>query len=131
MKARTGFLILAAVAAGCAPEATRPPSSGAETFAIHCASCHGAQGEADGPVAGVMRVTVPNLRTLRERNNGVFPAELVTAYIDGRELPQSHGDRYMPVWGDVFETLEGSGGSRAGRQRIERVVEFLRELQYP
>jgi mono/diheme cytochrome c family protein len=132
MNARIACPVLAAIVGACAsaPE-TLPLPSGAETFATHCASCHGAQGEADGPVAAAMRVSMPNLRTLSERNNGTFPAELVSAYIDGRELPRSHGDRYMPVWGDVFDAAGESGGGRASRQRIEGVVEFLRELQYP
>ena len=43
-------------------------------FATHCAACHGIDGEGGGPVAGVMKITMPNLRTLAKRNGGVFPA---------------------------------------------------------
>ena len=40
-----------------------------------------------------MTITVPNLRTLSMRNGGVFPADAVTAYIDGREQRAAHGSR--------------------------------------
>ena len=79
-----------------------------------------------------MRVTVPNLRTLSQRNGGEFPAESVASYIDGRRLPAAHGDRLMPVWGAVFDsTAELIRGAEAAPPRIETVVTFLRELQYP
>ena len=112
--------------------ATRPlpAPTGAETFTTHCASCHGRQGAGDGPVAGSMRVTVPNLRTLSERNGGEFPAEAVASYIDGRGMPASHGDREMPVWGPVFDTTTLLiRGAEPAPLRIEAVVTFLRELQ--
>src|SRR3954447_7798993 len=47
-------------------------------FATHCAACHGVDGEGGGPVASVMNVSMPNLRTLAKRNGGVFPAEPVS-----------------------------------------------------
>jgi len=53
-----------------------------------------------------MRVAVPNLRMLSERNEGEFPAEAVASYIDGRDLPASHGDRNMPIWGPVFRAVK-------------------------
>ena len=103
-----------------------------ETFATHCASCHGLQGEGDGPVAEVIRVTVPNLRTLSRRNGGEFPAESVASYIDGRSLPASHGDRIMPVWGDVFDaTAQLVRGAVAAPSRIDAILIYLRELQDP
>jgi len=122
--------LAAALVGACAAQPSVAPS-GAQTFATHCASCHGLQGEGDGPAATAMRVTVPNLRTLSERNHGEFPAEAIASYIDGRDLPAAHGDRLMPVWGDVFATTERlvrDAGSADGR--IQAVVEFLRELQY-
>jgi mono/diheme cytochrome c family protein len=103
---------------------------GARTYTTHCASCHGVNGEGDGPVAGVMQVTVPNLRTLARRNGGEFPADAVAGFIDGRNLPVAHGYRVMPVWGDVFDTtarlVEDAPGARA---RIAAVVDYLRGLQ--
>ena len=79
-----------------------------------------------------MRITVPNLRSLSQRNAGEFPAETVASYIDGRRLPASHGSRLMPVWGDVFDaTVQLVPSAESAQSRIETVVAFLRELQYP
>src|SRR5689334_6565797 len=100
---RAGLIVaLVASAAGCAQQSTRPVS-GAETFATHCAACHGQRGEGDGPVASTLSVPVPNLRTLAQRN-GSFPTEWVASKIDGRALPSAHGASAMPVWGSVFDT---------------------------
>ena len=119
------------LSAGCstAPTSPAPTVSGAATFATHCAACHGPQGEGNGPVAATLRVPVPNLRTLTQRN-GQFPTEWVASKIDGRSLPPAHGDRAMPVWGSVFDTtgrlIVDAGNAE---QRIESVIDYLRELQ--
>lgn len=102
-----------------------------QTFVTHCASCHGVLGEGDGPMVQVMRVNVPNLRQLAQRNAGVFPADTIASYIDGRNLPASHGDRVMPVWGDVFDTTsEFLDNAEGAQERIDGIVEYLREIQY-
>ncbi|MBN1237118.1 MAG: cytochrome c [Gammaproteobacteria bacterium] len=106
--------------------------SGERLYANHCAACHGQFGEGDGPVADVMRVSMPNLRTLSMRNDGVYPAEDVRAYVDGRELPAAHGDRYMPIWGVVFGWgSEGGAEMEADiEQRVAALVEYLEQIQY-
>jgi mono/diheme cytochrome c family protein len=123
-------IVLAVLTVACATQ-TIPRLSAADTFATHCASCHGPLGEGDGPVAGVIAVAVPNLRTLSQRNGGEFPADAVAAYIDGRNLPAAHGSRVMPVWGDYFDTaptiVRGADGAEP---RIEDLVTYLQELQY-
>jgi mono/diheme cytochrome c family protein len=103
---------------------------GARLFFNHCAACHGDAAEGGGPAAAAMRVTVPNLRTLATRNDGAFPAEAVRAYIDGRESVAAHGDRQMPVWGDVFRGPEQGTSERTVRRRIDALVEFIATLQY-
>ena len=130
MRFLAGLSVVAWLVAGCGPQPVRPPVSGAETFATHCASCHGPRGEGDGPVAATINITVPNLRTLSQRNHGVFPTDAVASYIDGRSMPTAHGTRAMPVWGGVFDTtgrlIEGAGNAK---QRIDDVIDYLRGLQ--
>jgi mono/diheme cytochrome c family protein len=104
--------------------------TGARLYFNHCAACHGDDGEGTGPVAASMRVTVPNLRTLAERNGGVFPADAVTAYVDGRTEKAAHGDRQMPIWGDVFKGAAQDATESTVRRRIAAVVEFISTLQY-
>ncbi len=122
---------IALMTGGCAAEQL-PPPSGAEMFAIHCVSCHGPTGEGDGSVAAILTVSVPNLRTLTRRSGGEFPAAAVASYIDGRDLPVAHGERLMPVWGDVFDATTGVvPGSQSAELRVQAVVEYVRELQDP
>ena len=125
------YLVTICAIAGCTSTPTRHPS-GAETFETHCASCHGARGEGDGPVAATLRAPVPNLRTLAARNGGQFPAERISSYIDGRAMPAAHGGRTMPVWGDIFgATDQLFRGAESSGERIEAVISYLRELQEP
>jgi mono/diheme cytochrome c family protein len=117
--------------AACATQ-TMPPPPAADVFAAHCASCHGPLGEGDGPVAAAIAVTVPNLRTLSQRNGSQFPTDAVVAYIDGRNMPAAHGSRIMPVWGDVFDaTARLVTGAEGAEPRIRAVVSYLQALQYP
>ena len=104
--------------------------TGADLYLNHCAACHGASGEGGGPVAVAMSGAVPNLRSLSERNGGVFPAEAVAAYVDGRVLKAAHGDRQMPIWGDVFRGPEQGTAERTVRRRVDALVAFLATLQY-
>jgi mono/diheme cytochrome c family protein len=113
---------IAIAAIGCAA-AQIGETEGRTLFVRHCASCHGTLGEGDGPVASVM--PVPNLRTLSERSGGSFPREAVMRYIDGRDLPDAHGERLMPVWGDTF----ANDGDDAARARIAAITDFVEQLQ--
>lgn len=106
--------------------------SGDALFANYCSACHGIVGEGDGPVASVIQVNVPNLRTLAERSGGSFPADQVAAYVDGRNLPVAHGDRQMPIWGNVFrwDEQDSDRAERNAKERIDSIVDFLSEIQY-
>jgi mono/diheme cytochrome c family protein len=123
---------IALLLAACARPGVVETRSGAQLYANYCAACHGAVGEGNGPVASIMNTNVPNLRTLAQRNGGTFPRDAVRAYIDGRTLPVSHGDRQMPIWGDIF----GWGGEEEqhseslAEMRINAVVDHLATLQY-
>ncbi len=129
MKQRIGGAGLGGALAGHAAGAAE--DTGARIFLNHCAACHGPEGEGGGPVAATMRVTIPNLRTLAARNDGTFPADAVAAYIDGREITAAHGDRQMPIWGDVFRGPDQGTAERTVRRRIAALVEFIAMLQYP
>jgi mono/diheme cytochrome c family protein len=130
MTIRTAVMAIMACAGICAGHgAAAAEPDGRTLYFNHCASCHGPTGEGDGPVASALRGSVPNLRTLAMRNGGDFPAEAVAAYIDGRSLRAAHGDRLMPVWGDVFSAIEG-GDAAAIAARVDLLVRFIAELQY-
>jgi mono/diheme cytochrome c family protein len=127
---KVAAMFLAAVA-GCSVT-PRSAVSGAETFRTHCASCHGPEARGDGPLAATIKITVPDLRTLRQRNGGEFPADRVAGYIDGRNLPVAHGNRAMPVWGPLFDTTERLvRGAESAEQRIAAVIAYLETIQFP
>ena len=105
--------------------ATEP--SGAQLFRTYCASCHGENAAGAGPVSAQLRSAVPDLMTFSARNGGMFPAERVRQMIEGRG-PAAHGDRSMPVWGDVFRRQDAGAGADAAK-RIDAIVAFLRSIQ--
>lgn len=120
------------LAIGCASGRVGRTTEGRALFVQHCAACHGVFGEGDGPVASVMEVTVPNLRTLRDRAGGEFPRDAVMRYIDGRNVPAAHGDRLMPVWGETFASAsdDPETGDAIARERIAAITDFVEQLQY-
>src|SRR5450755_4027368 len=61
------------------------PLDGARIFRNYCASCHGINGNGDGPVAPALKTKVPLLTTLARRNHGTFPASWVSGVIAGDE----------------------------------------------
>jgi len=106
---------------------------GGNAFATHCASCHGADGKGAGPVAASLRIPPADLTLIAARRGGVFPADDIAAWIDGRMSPPAHGTREMPVWGYRFaEGLPpGELSQELVRGRILTVVEYLRSIQAP
>ena len=108
-----------------APARTAEPMSGAQLFRTYCASCHGENAAGGGAISAQLRTAVPDLTTFSARNGGMFPAERVRQMIEGRG-PAAHGDRSMPVWGEVFR-LQNSDADAA--MRIDSIVTFLRSIQ--
>lgn len=106
-------------------------SSGAQLFKRYCASCHGADGKGDGPVAPFFKLLPPDLTEMSRRNKGTFPAERARRIIDGRERTLPHGARQMPVWGTEFElTADQPAAARATSEAIiAKLVEQLRSMQ--
>jgi mono/diheme cytochrome c family protein len=105
--------------------------NGAQLYRRFCASCHGASGMGDGPVAPSLNVMVPDLTHIARRHSGEFPADLVRRIIDGRTVQIPHGTREMPVWGYEFRKA-GEGDSDAGTaadQLVGRVLDYLRTIQ--
>lgn len=122
--------------AGCAGTQTtsRPVSelSGRDMYAQLCASCHGAAGHGDGPVAPLISIAVPDLTRIAARNGGEFPAGDVHRTIDGRFERRGHGPRDMPVWGWQFydmSSADDSGERVRADALISRLVDYLRSIQ--
>lgn len=128
---RATIVVVAAVAlavAGCRSAEPVPPYDGRNLYLGFCASCHGAEGGGDGPVAPALSATLPDLRTVAARS-GRFPRDSLIALIDGRTQRAAHGTPDMPVWGWQFRLAEESE-ARADA-RIRALVDYLEEIQIP
>jgi hypothetical protein len=79
-------------------------------------------------MADQLRRVPPDLTHYTQRNGGVFPRDRVYRIVDGRDVA-SHGDREMPVWGDVFRDAPDRSGTDAARARIEAIVRYLEGIQ--
>jgi len=105
--------------------------TGAELYQRFCASCHGARGLGDGPVADSLKGMVPNLTRIARRHGGVFPADWVRRIIDGRTVQRPHGSREMPVWGFEFGSAAASDQTStvSADELVARLLEYVRSIQ--
>ena len=126
-------LALFAACASTAWSADYVAMSGKDLYQRFCASCHGAEGRGDGPVAASFKVEVPDLTLLAHRAGAAYPRERVVRIIDGRHILGAHGSRTMPVWGEDLSRLEigNPDAERAARIVIDRLADYLGQLQKP
>jgi mono/diheme cytochrome c family protein len=109
-----------------------------QDFGTLCAPCHGKDAAGHGPMAASLSKPPADLTGIAARHGGKFPAEDVFETISGLSMPDAHGTRDMPVWGDVFVseqmgssvTLQDAFKASAGAaERIERLVRYVETLQ--
>jgi mono/diheme cytochrome c family protein len=92
----TPLLVLIGLATlGCG-EQREVPLTGQILYVRHCASCHGPDGEGDGPLAASLKRPPADLTRLAERD-GRFDEARVMQAIDGRREVTEHGPREMPA----------------------------------
>jgi len=103
-------------------------AKGATVYGRYCVSCHGKTGRGDGPLAGDLKVTVPDLTTLAARNSGRYPSERVERVIESGEPLRGHGTSDMPAWGDAFKRTEGIE-ARTPKEAIRNLTHYLWSLQ--
>jgi mono/diheme cytochrome c family protein len=125
-------LALAACATTSRDERSLAQLSGVEMYERLCSSCHGADGQGDGPVSSLIKVGVPDLTRIALRDGGEFPTEDVRRTIDGRWDRRAHGARDMPVWGWQFYNSANTNDARERAivdSMIDRLVQYLRSIQ--
>jgi mono/diheme cytochrome c family protein len=103
--------------------------SGSYAYRTYCASCHGADGKGEGPLAESLRFHPPDLTLIAKRNGGAYPAERVHRIVDGRRPLPGHGGPDMPIWGDAFKNPETGFDDVKVKEKIRSVVDHLRTLQ--
>jgi len=107
---------------------------GKADFLQLCAPCHGASAKGDGPQAPHLKKKAADL-TLITAKYGRFPEDRVFETIAGIDMPEGHGTRDMPSWGDVFVS-EGVGNStkledamRASDDASRRIAGLMRYIE--
>ena len=102
-----------------------PASDAATMFASYCAPCHGTTAVGNGPAAAALAKAPADLTKISARNGGTFPEVRVKRYIEGADDVAAHGSRDMPMWGDLFRSLNRD----TAQIRIQALSEYLRKLQ--
>jgi mono/diheme cytochrome c family protein len=113
------------VTRGPAPPTT--PTSGVEMYHSYCAVCHGLDGRGNGPAAPALKQQPPDLTQLSRKNGGKFPDFRIANVIQGDSLPIAHGSRDMPVWGDVFRSMQRD--DTMVKLRVHNLTEYVASLQ--
>lgn len=126
---------LVAIAFACAPVVAfaQDAAVGEALYENHCAACHGLEARGNGPMAPILILQPPNLRTLAARYDGVFPTVRVVTRIDGRDPLVAHGSP-MPVYGDFFEGDDTAMKAETGQpimtsRAIVDLVAYLEGVQ--
>lgn len=106
---------------------------GEDLFGYYCASCHGDMAQGDGPMTVYLKVKVPDLTGLAERNGGKFPMLDVIHMIDGRDRRPGHGGA-MPVFsglfmGEVAGLLDEGTSAIEAQGRIMTLALYLESIQ--
>jgi mono/diheme cytochrome c family protein len=104
-------------------------AQGRVLYLQYCASCHGRNGEGNGPMARALTTTPPtNLRLLSDLYGNPLEEDKVARAIDGRLEVKAHGPRDMPVWGERFSG-ESQGSELRIEDRIAKLVAYLQSIQ--
>jgi hypothetical protein len=106
---------------------------GERTYRRFCVGCHGADGRGVIGVDEGSGEPAPDLRTIAARDGNRFDRAEISEWIEGRSLPDEHGDRSMPVWGERlsakyerFSDSEALVGAALGP-----LVVYLESIQEP
>jgi mono/diheme cytochrome c family protein len=103
------------------------PANGKAMFMEYCAACHGKDGKGNGPAAPALTKAPADLTQLSIHNSGKYPDVRVSRYIEGVDTVQAHGTRDMPIWGDVFKSLNRDPA--AATMRVSNLTDYVRSLQ--
>jgi mono/diheme cytochrome c family protein len=96
-------------------------------FDSYCAVCHGKGGKGNGPAASALAKVPADLTRISARNGGKFPDVKVRRYIEGLDEVPAHGNRDMPMWGTLFNSLSRD----TAQLRIAALADYLKGMQQP
>lgn len=103
--------------------------AGKALFMLHCSPCHGEDARGNGSVSHYLSAKVPDLTLIKNKNNGVYPLDEVISVIDGRRIVRAHGEREMPVWGEIFKREQKQYPDGTGLMKAKIIAEYIATLQ--
>jgi mono/diheme cytochrome c family protein len=108
-----------------APIKQTPATNGKQMFDSYCAVCHGKDGTGNGPAAKALTKVPADLTKISARNGGAFPDVHVRRFIQGLDEVPAHGTRDMPMWGELFRSLNAD----TVQLRVAALSEYLKSIQ--
>ena len=108
-------------------------AQGERTFVRLCTACHASGGSDREVMAAGPGVTPPDLRTIAVRRSGRFDPAEISEWIEGRSIPDAHGTRQMPVWGERLSEKYApyvEGDALMG-PTLDALVAYLASVQEP
>jgi mono/diheme cytochrome c family protein len=111
-----------------------------EDYLLLCAECHGPDAKGNGPASKNLSKIPPDLTKISKRAGGTFNDKKVFDWILGLNMPDAHGNREMPIWGDwlMDEAVEDSTSLEAAdtaarlvERRVMALVHYLKSVQEP
>jgi mono/diheme cytochrome c family protein len=124
-------LAVSAGAAGAQTEVKKvpikptPAADAKKMFDTYCATCHGKEGKGNGPAASALTKAPADLTKISARNGGTFPEVKVKRYMEGVDEVPAHGTRDMPMWGELFNSLNRD----TTQIRIQALTSYLKSIQ--
>lgn len=103
-------------------------AKGQVVYVRYCVACHGKAGHGDGPLSQDLRMPVPDLATLAERNGGQYPYDRVVRIMTHGEPLAGHGTADMPTWGDAFRNTSGTAAPSVD-VAIRRLAHYIWSIQ--
>ena len=106
-------------------------AAGQDTFRQFCAPCHGVDAKGRGPVARILTTPPADLAQAKRRNGGTFPMDRLEAVLTMARGESAGtvalGSSQMPIWGQVFASLEAS--PTLARARVANLLVYLESIQ--
>lgn len=108
-----------------------PP--GRDAYLQYCGSCHGPEGDGQGPMAAELKTPPSDLTRLAKRYGAPLPRERLLDLVDGRSMPRAHGSEAMPVWGRKLleDVPPGAGKEAYKRGTILVILDWIEAIQRP
>src|SRR6266540_2665679 len=97
-----------------------------QMFDTYCAVCHGKDAKGGGPAAAALKKAPADLTRISARNGGSFPDVKVKRFIEGLDQVAAHGTRDMPMWGELFRSLDGASNSGFAQIRVQALNDYLK-----